>query len=180
MPFDRKTYDLDDLGLFDGKPSRGLEHLTFQVGNCACTGRGAITLFDKQAQELLVRYTPGGDHTQTLSKKIPLRWSLTRDVMDANTLIVGESCPDRYFSDTALVTERSTFASAPVHDPADNPIGAVISFGSLGKNWTTSERQRVREAAFLVSQHILLKASLATIHILSQKIEEQRNDRVLN
>ncbi|WP_245584676.1 GAF domain-containing protein [Salipiger mucosus] len=96
----------------------------------------------------------------------PLSHSLCNEVrIRDRSLIVQDMARDPSFRHHPAVTEYGVLAyiGAPIHGPANDPIGAVCAMDNCVRIWSEKDRSNIETLADLCSQQVLLRAALQTI-----------------
>ena len=130
-----------------------------------------LCVFDDAASALLVRTAHGLDIGPVASNGIPLTGSVAAFAR-ANGRTTRICDLSEAPHDTSVEHMRfgaHAFLGSVVHGPADEPIGVLGAMHPNPHVWTYREARLVEDMAYLLSQQIMLKASFATLRIMSEE-----------
>ncbi|MCV6595002.1 MAG: GAF domain-containing protein [Silicimonas sp.] len=165
----RQTFGPQDLGILDTPPSRALRTVVELCAHALKSPVAALFIFDDAAGELFLN-TAVGLETQTSGGiGLPLSGSLASHVRSENRVVRIDNLLHPPF-DTSVEHMRfgaQSFIGGVVCGPMDDPIGVLAAMHRGQHNWTLQEAKLVGDMAYLISQQIMLKASFATLKIIS-------------
>ena len=133
-----------------------------------------LCIFDDAASALLVRTSHGLDGDHSSPNGIPLTGSVAAFARaSGRTTRICDLAEAPH--DTSVEYMRfgaQSYLGSIVQGPADEPIGVLGAMHPQPHVWTYREARLVEDMAYLLSQQIMLKASFATLRIMS---EERKN-----
>ncbi|MEM7718360.1 MAG: GAF domain-containing protein [Pseudomonadota bacterium] len=161
----KRRYDLTELGLLEGPPLKASKIVTEAAWESLKSTSVVFFVFDDTCGEILVH---AAAHQIKLGNRYPIYTSalpeLREDLVTVNVPNLKISYAD---SIEAKVLKMAAMLAAPVLGPDMSPIGALVAFDRNARDWTEQERERLENFAYLVTQEIILRASFATIEIMS-------------
>ncbi len=165
----RRQFHLQDLGVLDGPPPRAIRSLVELCATAVRVPAAALFVFDDTASELFLNASIGLKRDTMGLVGLPLTGSIASFVRSENRQTRLKNLQDAPF-DTAVEYERfgiQSYLGSIVCGPADEPIGVLAAMHNTPHDWTFREAKLVEDMAFLMSQQIMLKASFATLKIMS-------------
>lgn len=164
----KRRYDLTELGLLEGAPLKGSKIVTETAWEVLQTASLAFFVFDETSAEVIVHSAVGRIVPET---RYPIYSSalagLREDLVTFGVSDLETSFPDA--RETQLFKMQAMLA-APVLGPDMAPIGALVAFDTDLREWTDQDKKRLDNFAYLVTQEIFLRASFATIEIMSSTV----------
>lgn len=161
-----RRFDLRDLGVLEGPPLRGAETVVNLAVDLLNTDRVALLIFDDATGSVFARAVSDG---RQASEMLPMSSSVA-------SLTRGESLPVA-ISDVQQelpdAMERTCLGgvavlSVPVFGPDIPPAGTLVAIERTPREWTKRDIRQMENLAYLVSQEIILRASFATLRIISR------------
>ena len=165
----RRQFHLQDLGVLEGPPPRAIRSLVELCSASVQAPASALFVFDDTASELFLNASTGLDRDARGPIGLPLTGSVASFVRSENRLtrIGNLHCAPFDTSVECLRFGIQSYLGAIVQGPADEPIGVLAAMHMTPHDWTFREAKLVEDMAYLMSQQILLKASFATLRIMS-------------
>jgi GAF domain-containing protein len=173
-------FDLEDLGLLDCGTDREAQIVVRHVGlalHVQCVG---FFVADESRGVLLLRAKHSLSDACKVSGPLPLAGSLAADIIENDRILeITSITDDEDFAQSVEVRSLSVMAylGVPVHGPAGETLGVLGAISRTPRPWSPIDRTELREAAHLLSRHVLLKAALRTVKLLSRERDVFRDVR---
>ena len=138
------------------------------------TPAAALFVFNDNASELFLNASTGLNRSAPGLIGLPLTGSVASLVRSENRVTRIDDLQAALL-DTSVEFLRfgiRSYLGAVVQGPADEPIGVLAAMRQAPHNWTFREARLVEDMAYLMSQQIMLKASFATLKIMSAERKE--------
>ncbi len=163
------VYTLEDLWLVGGPPDPILSHLV-KMSSRACGAESAMfNIWHKDRSKIQCQAHCCLEAGRAEIFPIPERFSLTRLVCQRNMVVaIDDALEDDRVSRGCGANELEFRAmmGAPVLGPDGEPVGSLNVCSKQPKTWSDVERDSIFSMAALASQHVLLRATIATVKIL--------------
>lgn len=167
----RRQYGPQDLGIHDSPPSRGTRTV---VELCTVTLKAPVAaffVFDDTASELFLNASAGLESGICDRRGLPLTGSVASYVRsEAKCVRINDlgALPFETSVEHLRFGARGYLGDV-VRGPADEPIGVLSAMRLKPSDWTHQDTRLIGELAYLLSQQIMLKASFATLKIMSSE-----------
>lgn len=160
-----RRYDLTELGLLEGPPLKASKIVTEAAWENLGTSSVAFLVFDESCGEVIVHSAAQWIKPGT---RYPIHTSALAEIRDGLMTFGISELRKGYAnaSETKVLNMRAMLA-APVLGPDMAPVGALVAFDTKLRIWTDPERKRLENFAYLITQEIILRASFATLEIMS-------------
>jgi hypothetical protein len=172
QPAPEEMFTLRDLGVFETKPCEVLDRLT-AWGERFCSGTGCVLfLRDIESRRVILRSAGPRARGRLLRTRHILSGSLTDRVCEDGD-VVTDADPMSWSPTMPEIADfgATSFVAAPVTGPGGDKIGIVALMGEKRAIPTAQAIADVEGLAMIVSQRILLKASLATLQRIAKDRE---------
>ena len=166
------VYTLEDLGLVGGPPDPVLNHLVKMASRVCGVQAGMFNIRDETTSTIFCQAHCCLEGWYEDVFEIPEESSLTSLVCEQNMIIAVEDArTDPRVSDGcgAVRLRFRAMMGAPILGPDSAPVGALTVCSPHPKAWTDRERDSLRSMAVLGSQHVMLRATIATLKILKDE-----------
>lgn len=165
-------YTLADLGLIDGPSDPAWSHLVKMASRVCGVQAGMLSILDgfSSTVQVMAHCGLGPMHEDTYA--YPADGSLTRLVHARRELIaVDDARKDPEVSHGCSATNFGFrgMMGAPLNGPDGEPVGALTVYSQRACDWTDGQRESLESMAYLANQHVMHRASRATIRILTQE-----------
>ncbi|MXQ08479.1 GAF domain-containing protein [Alphaproteobacteria bacterium GH1-50] len=171
MTLRRPYFEFRDLGLVDGPADPVWCSIVRLSAELTGVRFGKLTVFDRACDRIVVRAAHGFAAEDLGHFKDPPSFPLCRRIIAEQRLVgITETHEDPEMLKSPFIERYSvrSYLGAPILDPANTAIGTLCVFDDKPRLWSHRQREQIGEMAHLVDQSILLKASLATIRLLSR------------
>ena len=167
----RRQYGPQDLGILDSPPSRGIRTV---VELCAVSLKSpiaALFVFDDTASELFLNAAFGLEQMENKQQGLPLTGSVASFARGeiGGVRIDDLATPPFDTSVEHLRFGARSYLGDVVRGPANEPIGVLSAMRHKPSTWTLQDNRLIGDLAYLLSQQIMLKASFATLKIMSSE-----------
>ena len=167
----RPSFEFRDLGLLEGSPDPAWSLIVRLSAELLGVRFGKLTVLDSANDRIIVRATHGFAASDLDVLAEPPTFPLCRLIIAEQRLVgVAETHEDPEMLNSPFIERFSvrSYLGAPILDPAETPVGTLCVFDDKPRVWSQRQREQIAEMSELVNQSILLKASLATVRILSR------------
>lgn len=165
----RRRFHLQDLGVLEGPPPRAIRSLVELCSVAVHAQAAALFVFDDTASELFLNASVGLNRETPGLVGLPLTGSVASFIRSENRLTrLGDLQKPPF--DTSVEHLRfgiQSYLGAIVRGPADEPVGVLAAMQKTPHVWSFQNAKLVEDMAYLMSQQIMLKASFATLRIMS-------------
>lgn len=165
-------FDLADLGFLDGQVDREVKTLVRSAALQLHASSATFLLLDSPELSLFRRATYGVQDCGDLPKYFKYAGSLASEVIDANrTLDFANLADDEAHRNAAEIKylNAMSYIGAPVYGPAAEPVGVLFAVNRTPNVWTKMNHSDLKEIGHLLSRHILLKATMQTLKLVSRE-----------
>ena len=163
----RHAFGLQDLGLVEGPILRGAGTVLTLLNEVVAASASCLLIFDDMSGTLVARMCHG--HLFSRSK-LPLSNSVASMIReDNNTYATSDLARDFPGSVEAEHFDARAFMATPVYGPETEPLGVLAAINYGQHDWSRLEQDKLDSLAHLVSQEIVLRASLETLRIMSKE-----------
>lgn len=168
----RQTFGLEELGLFDGVPSKPIDTVVGLLSGIVDCAGVAFVVFDDRAAMLIVRAVSGMSRFRKGRFRQTSEWSALRQVREEAATVTLE---DLVHEDSGYLSfERRAFGAvgfigAPVFGPHGEIVGVLCAMTDTRRRWTKAERKCVTDHAYLLSEHVMLRAALETVKLIARE-----------
>lgn len=162
---DRQRFTLADLGVLNDARDRVFDALVNLAATSLSAPKAAILVVDEEAGSVFARSSTGLALSGAGAVGVALETSITRVAREEDRVVIGT--PDCVFRSELDRFGAGAFLGAPFHDPAGEPIGVLAVADDVRRTWRDAEIAMLEELAHILSQQVLLRASLYTLKILS-------------
>ena len=165
-----RTFNLRDIGVLDGSPDSVFDGIVRLAGNVVSAERAVLLVGDDDTDTLLVRASWGETTGELPIRTLLARNSITSDVRRSGAVvaITGDMNAQSGLQEARAFGMRS-FLAAPVHGAAGETIGALVVMRLFPRRWQDSAKCALTDLAKSLSRDILLRASLATLRLISEE-----------
>lgn len=169
MNFERhnvtERYDLRRLGLYDLPPMKAASIVTETVFDCLHPTCASFIVFDDLSNEGIFQAVARRLKAGT---RFPLHRAAIAPIRDgAKTFQISDLLNDAPQAIEHTEFGLGSFLAAPVAGPDGQPIGALAVFDTAARNWPKMDYQRIENLAYLITQEVILRASFATLELMS-------------
>lgn len=161
-----RHFDLADLGILHGPPLKGASIVTELANEVLQTRIAAFIVFDELAGEVLLRTASPKLRTGTSYALHTSAIALKED--PRATVAIGDLAKDAPNSSEAAELGMGSLLAASVYGPDEQPIGALVGFGGCPRIWSASQKRKIVDLAYLITQEVALYASFATLEIIAR------------
>jgi len=134
-------------------------------------GSGAIiAVKDSESRRIIIHSLGSVASLRLVNRHIIHAGSLTERVCYENSVIASTIGNEARWSPAMPEISgfhAKDFIAAPIHDPANEPIGMLACFSMREKQWREADVEAIENLAILVTQRIMLKAALKTVTLMS-------------
>jgi|GEM_PF-6926275 GAF domain-containing protein len=158
--------------LVDGPPLRGANTVVANAARLLGVDCAALIVFDELASVAKLRITSNSKYR---NETFLLSGSISSEARETGATTAIDDL-SRTHADTpeASILGIGSFLISPVFGAADNPPAALSVFQVRQRVWQERDIQLLKDLAHLVSQELVLKASLDALRILN----DERSTRV--
>lgn len=161
-----RTYDLGALGLLEGPSLKAASIVTEKTWESLPAASVAFFVFDDETGEIVV-------HAAARRLKTGMRFPLHSSALWA---LHGSARKARLFNLADADPTPAEFVefglpymlAAPVFGPDNMAIGALAAFDVEAGRWSRNDHTHLEDMAYLVTQEVMLRASLATLHLMAK------------
>lgn len=164
------TYDLEDLGMFETGPDRDFEAVAAAAAGVT-GGMGVLTMIDPIARSVVIKSTKGCDRRIPKNRTVELMSSVTSQIVETSEPKEGEVRTSANDCSEFSEIKGVSYLGMPICDPVGAPVGAIFTLAPIGRTWSAQDRAQLQNVAYLGSQQILLRASLATIRLMAKDMK---------
>lgn len=162
-----RQFGLDELGILDGPTLRGAETVVKMAETVLQVRRTAFLVFDDLSASISVRICSA---LQYVSRNMPATGSLCSQIRsERQTLAFKDTCWDGTLTPERRNLGAVSFLGAPVFGPTCEPVGVLAAIELSQRSWTRAECRKLDDLAHLISQEIMLRASVETLRIMSEE-----------
>ena len=163
----KRKFDLRDIGVLEGPPLKGALTIVHTAAALLEVPMAAFLLVDQEKSRVSVRVCTsilyaGVDFSSSGSVT-----NLTRT--ENTTQHVSDMQNEDPLPPEAISLGAAALIAAPVYGPGREAIGALAAVQKTPRRWTYDEVKKLEEQAYLISQEILLRASIQTLQIISSE-----------
>ena len=169
----RPFFEFNDLGLLYGAPDPAWCSIVRLAAELAGVRFAKLTVLDRAHDRIVLRAAHGFDLCDLDVLAEPPSFPLCGRIIAENSIVAITDTHDDPAMRTSPFIERfsvRSYLGAPILDPAETGVGTLCVFDDKPRLWSLRQREQIAELASLVNQSILLKASLATVRLLSRTV----------
>ena len=169
QPDPEEMFTLRDLGVFETKPCEVFDRLT-AWGERFCPGAGCVLfLRDVECRRVILRSAGPRARARLLRTRHVLAGSLTDHVCEDGD-VVTEADPMSWSPTMPEIADfgATSFVAVPVTGPGGDKIGIVAILSEKRPVPTAQATADLQGMALIISQRIMLKASLATLQRIAK------------
>jgi hypothetical protein len=160
-----QRFDLYDLGLLTGPSLKGATIIVELTKRLLHTSAAAFAVFDTIERLAVIR-----------ARTLPWQGKLSYPLHSSALVTIEEGEPLIAIKDLSKEMPKTTEGTAmhmhgliasAVHGPDEKPIGALVAMDKTARKWDTLDLQNVENLAYLITQEVTLRASFATLQLIS-------------
>ena len=163
----KRHFDLRDLGVLDGPPPRGALTIVDTVGSVLSVPIAAFLTFDDEKSCVSVR-------ASTSIRRTGEYYSSTNSIASQTRLENATQSVNNMRAEASDAPESESLGAAallaaPVYGPSQEAVGVLAAVRDTPHYWSKGESRILEDLAHLISQEILLRASIQTLKIMSSE-----------
>ena len=166
------SFTFGDLGFLNGTPDRILSKCVNLAEQLLVNSAAVISIRDVDTQRASFHSIGQNAHMLAIAGRFPLAGSLTQQICLENDLISSiENHPMDWSPEMPEIKafRAKGFVAAPIHGPAEEPIGMIACLTQTERDWNKEDFEALEDVATLVTQRILLKATLQTVKLMASE-----------
>ena len=171
-PEQDQRFTLADLGIVHGPSDPILKKCVSLAEQVFPQGSAIIAFRDGEGRRAIIQARGPNADIRCQKGQFLLQGSLTEKVCGLDRQMSSMSGNEAHWS--AAMPELAAFfargfIAAPIHGPADEPVGMLACLTPRPADWTPDCIGAIESLATLASQRIMLKAALRTVRLISRE-----------
>ncbi len=163
----KRNFDMRDIGVLEGPPLKSALTIVHTVVALLNVPVAAFLLFDDDKSRVSVRASTS---ILCAGKSFSSSGSIANRTRTENTTQqVSNMQNEEHQAPEATKLGAAAMITAPVYGPGREPVGALAAIHKMPRRWKYDEIKKLEEQAHLISQEILLRASIQTLRIISSE-----------